>query len=141
MEPSPELTLTIGSRFDDLELVDRLIEEVAGQRRLPDRKVADLSLATREAVANAVHHGNGLDPGKSVVVRVLLEPEDLLVVVADEGTGFDPDALPDPLDPANILKPSGRGIFLMRKLMDDVTFDFPDVGGTVVTMRMRTSVD
>jgi serine/threonine-protein kinase RsbW len=93
-----------------------------------------VTLAVREAAANAVSHGNRMRAGTQVRVRVRLHPDRLEIVVRDDGEGFDPTDLPDPLAPSNLLKPSGRGIFLMRNLMDEVSFGFPEDGGTVVTL-------
>ena len=134
MTASPEMELTIGSRFEELELVDLLMNAAAGWAGLPDEDVSGVALAVREAAANAVRHGNRMRAGTQVLVHVRLHPDRMEIVVRDEGDGFDPSELPDPLAPSNLLKPSGRGIFLMRNLMDEVSFGFPEGGGTVVTL-------
>ena len=108
---------------------------------------SNLALSVREAVVNAVLHGNKLEPGKCVRLEVTLEftlergleRGELAVQVFDEGTGFDLDAVPNPLAPENLLKPTGRGILLMRNFMDEVSFEFPDSGGTLVLMRKSLS--
>jgi serine/threonine-protein kinase RsbW len=79
-------------------------------------------MITREAVINAVKHGNQFDTAKQVHVRFALTEEALSIAVADEGPGLDPETVPDPLAPENILRSSGRGIFLMRAIMDEVHF-------------------
>jgi serine/threonine-protein kinase RsbW len=135
MKTSPELDLTIGSRFEELELVDLLMQLAADWASLPPDDGSDMALAVREAAANAVQHGNRLQDHKRVRICARLDSGYVTVRVVDEGEGFDLSELPDPLAPPNLLKPSGRGIFLMRRLMDEVTFDFPLEGGTVVTMR------
>jgi serine/threonine-protein kinase RsbW len=129
-----ELKVTIGSRFDELELVDLLMGAATGWTGLSEEDAGGVALAVREAAANAVRHGNRMDDGKRVDVRARFRSNELEIVVCDEGEGFDPSALPDPLAPSNLLKPTGRGIFLMRRLMDQVEFDFPEQGGTIVTM-------
>ena len=134
MTASPEMELTIGSRFEELELVDLLMNAAAGWAGLPEDDVSGVTLAVREAAANAVRHGNRMREGTRVSVHVRLHPDRMEIVVQDEGEGFDPSELPDPLAPLNLLKPSGRGIFLMRNLMDEVSFDFPEDGGTVATL-------
>ncbi len=78
-----------------------------------------------EALTNAIRHGNRGDPKKQVRVEVELDDSQVALKVIDQGSGFDPDALPDPTLPANLQRPGGRGVFIMRKLMDDVKFFDP----------------
>jgi serine/threonine-protein kinase RsbW len=138
MAQSPEIDLTIGSSFEELEFVDLLMDEVARWAGLSEEDAVGVALAVREAAANAIRHGNQLQEGKRVGVCASLGSDGLTVVIRDEGEGFDSTDLPDPLAPLNLLKRSGRGIFLIRKFMDEVVFDFPPGGGTVVTMRKKT---
>jgi serine/threonine-protein kinase RsbW len=88
-------------------------------------------------VINAIKHGNRLAPDKPVDVRFTLEPSTLNVFVRDHGEGFDPDQVPNPLDPDNLLNPNGRGIFYMRTFMDEVEYSFHPDGGTIVRMSKR----
>src|SRR4029077_11648124 len=81
-----------------------------------------VDIAVREAVANAIKHGNRQDPGKKVRVDADMEGADLVIRGEDEGLGFDPSDLGDPLAPAILLKPNGRGIFYMRSFMDDIEY-------------------
>lgn len=95
-----------------------------------------VELALHEALANAIVHGNRSDPNKSVRVCVAVgEDCGLLIVVKDAGNGFDPATLPNPLDEGHLLRPHGRGLFLINQLMDDVRFSFD--WGTAVHMRRR----
>jgi serine/threonine-protein kinase RsbW len=80
-------------------------------------------LALDEALANAIHHGNGSDRTKKVTVEYRVTAEQVEVMVCDEGTGFNPDLVPDPTLPENLAKPSGRGIMLMRAYMSSVRFN------------------
>lgn len=80
-------------------------------------------LALDEALVNALRHGNKEDATKRVVVNYLITPEACSFEIADEGEGFDPDSLPDPLAPENLEKPTGRGVFLIRHYMDSVNFN------------------
>jgi serine/threonine-protein kinase RsbW len=97
--------------------------------------VENVGLAVREAIANAMVHGNRCDPEKEVRISIAVDEHcDLLVSVKDSGSGFDPDALPNPIAPENILALHGRGIFIMRQLMDEVDFKFDH--GTEVRMRL-----
>jgi len=89
----------------------------------------------REAVANAIRHGNREDPHRAVTIDCRITPSEVAITVADEGDGFDPSMIPDPTDPANLLRPSGRGIFYMRQFMTRVQFDRTATGGTLVLMQ------
>ncbi|HSB61708.1 MAG TPA: ATP-binding protein, partial [Vicinamibacteria bacterium] len=96
-----------------------------------------LSVAVRESVVNAIKHGNKLDEVKRVEISFDIRPAELEVQIRDDGAGFDPGSVPDPLAPENLLKSHGRGIFFMRQFMDEVAYSFPEGGGTVVTMVKR----
>ena len=91
-------------------------------------------MAVREAVTNAMVHGNQEDENKSVEVIFNCLGNMLEIEVRDQGEGFDPSGVPDPTDPVNILKTSGRGIFLMRSFMDEVEWFARPEGGTTVRM-------
>ena len=87
-------------------------------------------MAVREAVANAIKHGNKLDVQKKVNATFELSGSELEITISDEGEGFDPATISDPLNPQNLLKTSGRGIFYMRTFMDRVQYSFQPGGGT-----------
>ena len=93
-----------------------------------------MSVAVRESVVNAIKHGNRLDENKRVTVEFVLLPHALEVGVQDEGQGFDPGSVPDPVAEENLLKAYGRGIFFMKSFMDEVKYTFPQNGGTKVTL-------
>ena len=128
-EPT-ELRLTIGSRFEDLELVDSVADAILKYVGVAEDDQEHTSLAIREAAANAIEHGNGVGSDKRVSVSMRLHAERLTVRVKDQGEGFDPERVPDPLAPENLLKPRGRGIFLSRRFVDEVAYEFD--GGTVM---------
>ena len=111
------------------ELLDKL--ETEGWS---SRDIFGLRLALEEAVVNAIKHGNGQDESKRVELVFTLTDRSIEVQVKDQGTGFKPDEIPDPLAPENLLKAYGRGIFFMRQFMDEVGYSFPSRGGTVVRM-------
>ena len=96
-----------------------------------------VSLSVRESVTNAILHGNKKDAAKTVRLRFTIADERLLIRVKDEGNGFEETDLPDPLDPTNILKPSGRGIFYVRSFMDDVQYRLLPEGGWEMTMEKK----
>lgn len=93
-----------------------------------------IDMAVREAVTNAVLHGNKEDEAKSVELQVTTSPEAVEILVHDQGSGFTPEAVPDPTAPENILKTSGRGIFFMRNFMDEVHWLIQPTGGTTVRL-------
>jgi serine/threonine-protein kinase RsbW len=97
-----------------------------------DEAESDVEIALREALANAIIHGNHEDPGKHVHVHCRCEPREISIAVKDEGPGFDADAIADPTAPENHGSIHGRGIYLMKALMDEVRFE---EGGVVVHMR------
>jgi serine/threonine-protein kinase RsbW len=120
-----------GTRFalelpSDLRLIDPAIGYLASRLRDYGYEGSRLTLNFRvgvsEALANAMIYGNGRDPALRVRVEVELEADQVAVVVRDEGEGFDPGAVPDPTLPENLEEPGGRGIFLIRELMDEVDF-------------------
>jgi serine/threonine-protein kinase RsbW len=93
-----------------------------------------MSVAVRESVVNAIKHGNRQDAAKRVEIEFVLNARSFGVSVRDHGQGFRPDSVPDPLAPENLLKTDGRGIFFMRQFMDEVRYEFPPGGGTLVHM-------
>jgi serine/threonine-protein kinase RsbW len=98
-----------------------------------------IGMSVRESVTNAIQHGNKLDQSKRVDIRFDVEPDQLIISVQDQGSGFHVENLPNPLDPENLLKPSGRGIFYIRSFMDKVEFRTPPQGGTEILMVKKIS--
>jgi serine/threonine-protein kinase RsbW len=135
--PEPQAFLAVTSRFASIELVQDVVDDLLGELAIAEEPRHWIGLAVREAVANAIKHGNREDPDKAVEVDVALEGPEVVVRVRDEGPGFDPGDVADPLAPENILRPGGRGIFYMRRLMDAVDYRFGGGGGTEVVMRKR----
>jgi serine/threonine-protein kinase RsbW len=116
--------------------VDKLMLFIKRCRSVPGSEI-DVEVALREALANAVVHGNHEDPHKHVYVVCRCTPEEeLSIVVRDEGTGFDSTVLPDPTAAEQLESTHGRGIYLMTTLMDEVQFER---GGTVVRMRKKSA--
>jgi serine/threonine-protein kinase RsbW len=129
--------LDVASRLEMLEVVQTVLAQVSSLVGFDEDAAHYLSVAVRESVVNAMKHGNKLDEARRVLISFAMRPKELEVVIHDDGSGFDPDTVPDPLAPENLLKACGRGIFFMRQFMDDVSYSFPAKGGTVVTMRKR----
>src|SRR4029450_6497177 len=117
--------LQVHSNFDTLDFVQMVSDRMAHLAGLDDDAVHWIGVAVREAVIHALKHGNREDAEKLVTVEFTFtpasEPQELVVRVLDQGAGFDPEEIADPLAPENLLKASGRGIFFMRSFMDDVT--------------------
>jgi serine/threonine-protein kinase RsbW len=126
--------LDIASRIEMIETVQTVLQHLAELLGFEGDAVHYLSVAVRESVVNAIKHGNGLDENRRVRVDLVLHPRALEVRVQDEGRGFDPESVPNPVAEENLLKACGRGIFFMRSFMDEVSFTFPPGGGTKVTM-------
>lgn len=132
------IRLNLPSSFELLDLVQILSDRLSSLAGLDEDAAHWISVAVRESVINAIKHGNREDRSKQVTVELSLEPRDkpeqFTVEVLDEGEGFDPGIIADPLDPANVLKSSGRGIFFMRSFMDDVSMSRRPGGGMSVRM-------
>jgi serine/threonine-protein kinase RsbW len=135
MSAAPQVHLAIGSSFHNAELVQVVVEEALKRLDLDPDDSHWIGIAVREAVANAVKHGNRQDPDKRVEVDLGVEGDSLVIQVLDEGGGFNPEEVGDPRAPENVLKPSGRGIFYMQNFMDEIEYSFRPDGGTMVTMR------
>lgn len=131
----PELSLSIGSRFENIELVQVVVDDSLRRLHFAEDNRYWIGIAVREAVANAIQHGSYRDPERPVLVDLEVEDDFVVIRVQDEGPGFDPSQVADPLDPENLLKPDGRGIFYMNRFMDDIEYNFRPGGGTIVTMR------
>ena len=113
------------------------MESALGQVELDPDTCHWVVMAVREAVINAMRHGNREQSDKRVEVTMDRREGEVVVRVTDEGAGFDPDSVPDPTAPENLFKPTGRGILLMRQFLDSVEYSFPSRKGTVVTLRKR----
>ncbi len=125
-------TLTLTSSFDEIERLEPFLEDLQEKAGFGDDPFERIRLAVNEAVTNAVVHGNKEDDSKSVHITAYSEKSGLIISVQDEGPGFDPQTLPDPLQEENLLKDSGRGIFLIKQYADEVEFS---ENATKLTMR------
>ena len=137
------IRLQLPSSFELLDLVQVLSDRCSAMAGLDEDAAHWVSVSVRESVINAIKHGNKEAPDKQVTVAFALAPgeapREFVIEVLDEGEGFDPDSVANPLDPANVLKSSGRGIFFMRSFMDDVTLRRASEGGMEVRMVKKLS--
>jgi len=131
---SERIDITISSRFENIELVQVIAEHLCENAGLDEDGAHWIGMAVREAVANAIKHGNKLDVRKKVNARFELTGSDLEIRISDEGEGFDPTTVSDPLNPQNLMKTSGRGIFYMRTFMDAIHYSFDPGRGTSLIM-------
>jgi serine/threonine-protein kinase RsbW len=126
--------LDLASRFEMLDVAQTVLSQVCKIIGFGDEVTHYLAVAVRESVVNAIKHGNNQDESKRVEIQFVIREQSLEVEVKDQGEGFQPEEVPDPLAPENLLKAYGRGIFFMRQFMDEVSYSFPSRGGTVVRM-------
>jgi serine/threonine-protein kinase RsbW len=119
---SGKLEFALSSTMDAVSEVEAAAEKFASEAGLDEDESFRLTMAVREAAVNAVLHGNDYDPSKQITAKFENTGKSLVITIADQGKGLDPDTLPDPTAPENLLRGTGRGIFLIRSLMDEVHF-------------------
>jgi len=115
--------INFSSEAGNIHLVEKLVDEVCEELHVQEDNYGNILIALTEAVNNAIHHGNKLDPTKNTSVSCTTTDHKILFKVEDEGAGFNFYNLPDPTSPENIETPNGRGIFLMKNLADEINFD------------------
>ena len=130
-------TLSLESRFESIEVAERALVDLFVEVGVGDDEEYRILTALREALANAIRHGHHGRPEELVRVDYRIEADQLSIAVVDQGAGFDAAVIPDPREAENIFKPSGRGIFYMRRFMDEVTFRRGADGGTMVCMNRK----
>jgi serine/threonine-protein kinase RsbW len=114
------VSYTLDSTLETVDSAEQAATRIAAENGFDEDEVMQIAMAVREAAVNAVLHGNAYDPGKKVTLDFERTAGDLVITIRDQGTGLDPNKIPDPLAPENLLKTSGRGIFLIRSFMDEV---------------------
>ncbi len=124
------------SKSTTLKEAEGKLKAILDRLKVSESEKHNLLVAASEAVNNAISHGNKNDPAKNVTLDVEYRDSVIVISVEDEGGGFNPDSIPDPLLPENLLKPSGRGIHIIRSLMDKVDFKFTP-HGTKIIMRLK----
>ncbi|HEX6981842.1 MAG TPA: ATP-binding protein [Balneolaceae bacterium] len=122
MSSTDKKKLVLKSSFEEMERVELFVEELQQWAGFDDDNFSRILLVLSEAVNNAITHGNRQDSGKKVFINAGLEKDILKVSIRDEGEGFDPDSLADPLKDENLLKEGGRGVYLIKQYADDVQF-------------------
>lgn len=121
-QQASRITYTLESSLDSVNKVESTAEQMAKKAGIDEDEIFKITMAVREAAVNAVLHGNSYDPEKRITASFENTGESLVIRITDQGKGLDPETLPDPLAPENLLRGSGRGIFLIRSFMDEVHF-------------------
>ena len=115
-------SFSLSSTMESVSEVEAAADKLAEEAGLDEDERFRIGMAVREAAVNAVLHGNEYDPAKMIEVSLENTGSDIVISIADQGKGVNPDTLPDPLAPENLLRGTGRGIFLIRSFMDEVHF-------------------
>lgn len=131
------VSYTLESTLESVNQAEQTAAEVAARAGFGEDERYQVAMAVREAAVNAVLHGNAYDPGKRFMVAYETTSEALVITITDQGKGLDPDSIPDPLAPENLMKGSGRGIFLIRAFMDEVKIRNTNPG-TEITLIKHT---
>jgi serine/threonine-protein kinase RsbW len=128
--------IIIPSSLNFLREVDEFVEEKLRSQGVEQGIVTDIAISVTEVVTNAVAHGNQNDPDKKVTVSLKIDKKQVVIRVEDQGHGFDPQHLANPLAEENLLKDAGRGIFIVKSLMDEIKFEIsPDSGTAVILIK------
>ncbi len=129
--------ISISSKAENIILVEKMIDNLCSHFNINEDFYGNILVAITEAVNNAIYHGNQSNPDKHIEISFKASPDLVSFIVKDEGTGFSYSNLPDPTNPENIEKPNGRGVFLMRNLADNVSFE---ENGSKVTLDFKIGV-
>ena len=131
-------SLEIESDPNNLITVEEFVNYFAKDLGVSDERMNGLLLSVTEATTNAIIHGNKCNLDKKVYINVFVENGNIIIKVKDEGDGFDPASIPDPTEPQNLLKDSGRGVYLMRVYMDDLKYNATPQGmETVLVLKLE----
>jgi serine/threonine-protein kinase RsbW len=115
-------TMQIVSQPESINIIEKVIDDIRTEFDVKEECYGNMLVAVTEAVNNAIQHGNKFDPQKMVNVSYEIDNDRIAFVISDEGNGFDYYNLPDPTAPENLEKPTGRGVFLMKHLADQIIF-------------------
>ena len=128
------IRLDFPSSLQWVHTLHAIISEILSQMPLDEESSDQINLAVVEAGTNAIKHGNQEDPEKRAYFEFVIQPDQFTIVIQDQGQGFDRERVPDPMQPENLFKSSGRGLFLIESCMDDVTYE---KSGTLIKMVKR----
>ncbi|MFH2036725.1 MAG: ATP-binding protein [Candidatus Zixiibacteriota bacterium] len=128
-------SIKIPSSQDYLPDVDEFVEAILIDNKVDKSIVADIAISVTEMVINCIVHGNKSDIEKTVSVKVVKDNGEVTVSISDEGAGFNPEKVENPIEDKNLLREVGRGIFITKSLMDSVSFEPVSGGGTKVILK------
>lgn len=131
------LEVTLDTQLESVDLAENIVMRAAEAVGFSEDDIHKLGMAVREGVINAYNYGNAQDPQKKIFLVVEFEPEKMIVHIVDEGRGFELSEVADPLAEENLLRTSGRGIFLMRAFMDDLAVRRGPSGGADLVMSKK----
>ncbi|WP_317891030.1 ATP-binding protein [Edaphobacter bradus] len=132
------VSFTLDSTLESVNKIEQTAEQCAQRAGFDEDTIPHIAMAVREAAVNAVLHGNAYDTRKHIMASFETTSDALIIRITDQGPGLDPETLPDPLAPENILRGSGRGIFLIRAFMDEVNFRQLHPGTELTLIKYRT---
>jgi serine/threonine-protein kinase RsbW len=135
MASATTIKLVLSNEVRLVDAVHAAAETMAGIAGFEEDDALNVGIAVREAVINAIVHGNRMDPSRKVEVGLFARPRGIRARVRDQGPGFDVAATPDPTSDDNLMRTSGRGILVMRAFMDSVDFNFREGRGMEVTLK------
>ena len=136
--PESNYHLEIESDPNNLITVEEFVNYFAIDLGINEEKISGLMLSVTEATTNAIIHANKSDKNKKVVIDAKLENGNLVVTVKDQGAGFDPTQIPDPTEPENLMKDSGRGMYLMKVYMDELKYNVTPTGTeTILILKVK----
>jgi serine/threonine-protein kinase RsbW len=131
------LEVTLETLVESIDLAESIVKSVAEASGFDEDDTHRIGMAVREGVINAYNYGNSQDRQKKIVLTVEFEGEKMVVRIADEGPGFDLDQVPDPLAEENLLRTSGRGIFIIKSFMDEFSVQRGPQGGAEIVMTKK----
>jgi len=131
------IEITLETILESVDLAESIVMRIAGAAGFGEEETHKIGMAVREGVINAYNYGNEQDRQKKIVLTVELEPEKMVVHVLDQGKGFELAEVPDPLSEENLLRTSGRGLFLMRAFMDELNVQHGPGGGAELVMSKK----
>jgi len=133
--------LTVPSRLEEMTSVHALVEEAIREYQLSEDLAHWIELTVSESMINAIQHGNKCDPAKHATLKISSDGSAIEVIVEDQGKGFELTDIADPTNVENLLKPSGRGILIIRSFMDEVDLSKREGGGSRLRMLKRIPKD
>ena len=125
-------TISFPSLIENLEKIEQISSQIAVDAGFDESTVDDISIALTELINNAIHHANKDNPDKKVTVIFSVDSKKLVISISDEGKGFSPTNVGNPLDPDNLMSDSGRGLYLVDALMDKVEYKISETGTEVI---------